>query len=51
MSKDSELLVLTKKAFQDLAESDPAITTKLLRQLLKTSLSRLRSTNRIAAAA
>lgn len=47
ISENAELLVITKKSFQDLARSHPAITTKLLEQFLKTSIMRLRSTNKV----
>lgn len=45
VAKDSELLVLTKKAFQDLAATAPAVTTKLLKAFLITNIVRLRGSN------
>ena len=43
--QDSELLILTKRTYQDLVASNPAITTKLLTAFLKTNIVRLRRGN------
>ena len=43
--KDAELVVITKKAFDQMLETDPGITSKILIALLKTVFTRLRSTD------
>jgi CRP/FNR family transcriptional regulator, cyclic AMP receptor protein len=43
--KDAELVVITKKAFDQMLETDPGITSKILVALLKTVFARLRSTD------
>lgn len=43
--QDAELVVITKKAFDQMLETDPGITSKILIALLKTVFSRLRSTD------
>lgn len=42
---DAELVVITKKAFDQMLETDPGITSKILIALLKTVFARLRSTD------
>ncbi|MCU0605964.1 MAG: cyclic nucleotide-binding domain-containing protein [Candidatus Edwardsbacteria bacterium] len=42
---DAELVVITKKAFDLMLETDPGITSKILIALLKTVFARLRSTD------
>ncbi len=41
--RDAELVVITKKAFDQMLETDPGITSKILIALLKTVFSRLRA--------
>jgi CRP/FNR family transcriptional regulator, cyclic AMP receptor protein len=45
VAADAELVVITKKAFDQMLETDPGITAKILIALLKTVLGRLRSTD------
>jgi CRP-like cAMP-binding protein len=46
VSADSELVVVTRKCFQDMLKGDPLITSKLLMHFLKVSASRLRATDK-----
>ncbi|MDI6740695.1 MAG: cyclic nucleotide-binding domain-containing protein [Candidatus Edwardsbacteria bacterium] len=43
--EDAELVVITKKAFDQMLETDPGITSKILIALLKAVFARLRSTD------
>ncbi len=43
--QDAELVVITKKAFDQMLETDPGITSKILIALLRTVFTRLRSTD------
>jgi CRP/FNR family transcriptional regulator len=43
--EDAELVVITKKAFEQMLETDPGITSKLLIALLKAVFQRLRATD------
>ena len=42
VAEDSELIVITKKCFQDMIHGDPLITVKLLMHFLKINAMRLR---------
>ncbi len=46
VSEDSLLLVITKKCFSNMLETDPSITSKLLLEFLITMSQRLRSTTK-----
>jgi CRP-like cAMP-binding protein len=46
VAEDSELVVVTRKCFNDLLQGDPAITTKLLMHFLRVSARRLRETDK-----
>ncbi len=46
VSEDSELLVVTRKCFKDMMQSDPRISAKLLMQFLLISNSRLRQADK-----
>jgi len=43
--EDAELVVITKKAFEQMLETDPGITSKILIALLKAVFQRLRTTD------
>lgn len=43
--EDAELVVITKKAFEQMLETDPGITSKILIALLKAVFQRLRATD------
>ena len=43
--QDAELVVITKKAFDQMLETDPGITSKILIALLQTVFTRLRTTD------
>ncbi|MEW6685589.1 MAG: cyclic nucleotide-binding domain-containing protein [Candidatus Edwardsbacteria bacterium] len=45
VSKDAELVVITRKAFQQMLETDPKITAKILMALLRVISARLRTAN------
>lgn len=45
-SKDSKLVVVTKKSFNEILESDPAIAAKILMELLRVVNRRLRETDK-----
>jgi len=45
-SMDSKLVVITKKSFTDILESDPAIAAKILMELLRIVNKRLRVTDK-----
>ncbi len=45
VTKDSELLLLTKNFFHDLERNQPAIVNKILKFFLKTNIMRLRQGN------
>ena len=46
VSAESELVVITRKCFQEMLHGDPAITSKLLLHILKVTVSRLRATDK-----
>jgi CRP-like cAMP-binding protein len=46
VSEESELIVITRKCFQDMLAGDPAITSKLLLHFLKIASARLRATDK-----
>jgi CRP/FNR family cyclic AMP-dependent transcriptional regulator len=46
VADESELIVITRKCFQDMLKGDPAITAKLLMHFLKTTAARLRATDK-----
>ena len=43
VAEDSELIVITRKCFNDMLKGDPHISAKMLMHFLKTSASRLRA--------
>jgi CRP-like cAMP-binding protein len=43
--QDAELVVITKKVFDQMLETDPRITSKLLITLVRVALHRLRTTD------
>lgn len=43
---DSELIVITRKCFNDMLKGDPHISAKMLLHFLKTSAARLRATDK-----
>jgi CRP/FNR family cyclic AMP-dependent transcriptional regulator len=45
VAEDAELVVITKKVFDQMLLTDPGITSKILIALLKVALGRLRSTD------
>ncbi len=45
VAEDAELVVITKKAFEQMLETDPGITSKILIALLKAVFQRLRATD------
>ena len=45
ITEDAELVVITKKVFDQMLLTDPGITSKILVALLKVALGRLRSTD------
>jgi len=45
IAEDGELVVITKKVFEQMLETDPRITSKLLITLVKVALHRLRTTD------
>lgn len=45
-SMDSKLVVITKKSFNEILESDPAIAAKILMELLRVVNRRLRATDK-----
>jgi len=44
--EDSELVVITKKAFEQMLETDPGITSRILIAMLKAVFQRLRETDK-----
>jgi CRP/FNR family cyclic AMP-dependent transcriptional regulator len=46
VAEDSELVVITRKCFNDMLHGDPAITSKLLLHFLRVSARRLRETDK-----
>lgn len=46
VAEDSELVVITRKCFNDMLQGDPAITAKLLLHFLRVSARRLRDTDK-----
>jgi CRP/FNR family transcriptional regulator, cyclic AMP receptor protein len=46
VATDSELIVITRKCFNDMLQGDPAITAKLLLHFLRVSAKRLRETDK-----
>ena len=46
VTEDSELIVITKKVFQEMLKGDPVITVKLLLHFLKVNAQRLRNTEK-----
>jgi CRP-like cAMP-binding protein len=46
IADESELVVITRKCFKDMMQSDPHITSKLLLRFLKSVNERLRRTNK-----
>lgn len=46
VSQDSELIVITKKVFQEMLKGDPVITVKLLLHFLRINAQRLRNTDK-----
>lgn len=46
VAEDSELVVITRKCFNDMLHGDPAITSKLLLHFLRVSAKRLRETDK-----
>ena len=46
VNADSKLIVITKKSFNEILESDPAIAAKILMELLKVVNRRLRETDK-----
>lgn len=46
VAEDSELVVITRKCFNDMLHGDPAITAKLLLHFLRVSARRLRETDK-----
>lgn len=46
VAEDSELVVITRKCFNDMLQGDPAITAKLLLHFLRVSAKRLRETDK-----
>lgn len=44
---DSELIVITRKCFQEMLAHDPLVTAKLLMHFLKVTASRLRAGNKL----
>ncbi len=46
VSEDAELIVITKKVFQEMLKGDPVITVKLLLHFLKINAQRLRNTDK-----
>ena len=46
VAEESELIVITRKCFQDMLKGDPLITSKLLMHFLKVTASRLRATDK-----
>jgi CRP-like cAMP-binding protein len=46
VAEDSELVVITRKCFNDMLQGDPTITAKLLLHFLRVSAKRLRETDK-----
>ncbi|HTB34190.1 MAG TPA: cyclic nucleotide-binding domain-containing protein [bacterium] len=46
VAEDSELVVITRKCFQDMLKGDPHISAQLLMHFLKVASSRLRATDK-----
>lgn len=46
VAEDSELIVITKKCFQDILKGDPVITVKLLMHFMRVNAQRLRATDK-----